>query len=72
MAQKRVGAKVQTPEGKGTVLSVLDALHPLRTHNPTVWTYADGKVIEATTMLYVVTLGDGKYAVYTEDELLWG
>ena len=66
-----IGTQVTTPEGRGTLLNILDAEHPMRAHNQPAWTYADGRLIEPTTILYVVTLRDSHHAVYAEDELRW-
>lgn len=64
-----IGDVVNTPEGRGTILDVLGASHPMRAGNPTGWTYADGRAVEAETTLYVVTLRHSHHAVYTEEEL---
>jgi len=65
----QAGDKVQTPDGVGTVLQVLDANHPDRLYNPTGWQYADGTPVAAETVLYMVTVRDSHRAVYTAEEV---
>ena len=65
-----VGQKISTPEGQGIILDILDAVHPVRVHNPTGWTYTDGSLVAPNTTLYVITLRNlTASAVYTEEEL---